>query len=80
MANVLVIRELAARSFANDPPHFHYVASIGNAERREDVLLDQKDGHALLADFAQNIEKLVDDDRRQTEGSVHPPSADAGPT
>jgi hypothetical protein len=64
---------------------FHDVAPVRDAEGINDVLLDNQDGQAPLADFLHFGEYLLDDLRSQAErrlveheqsGLVHQPAGD----
>ena len=46
---------------------FQHVAAVGQLQRLVGVLLDEEDGHPLLAQLFNGVEDLLNDDRRQTE-------------
>ena len=47
---------------------FQHIAAIRQLQRLIRVLLDEEDGHSLLAQLFDGIENLLDNDRRQTQG------------
>ncbi len=46
---------------------FHHIAAIGQLERLVGVLLDQEDGYAISAQLFDDVEDLLNDDRRQSQ-------------
>src|SRR5947209_1174373 len=54
----------------DDAPGLHDIAAVGDTEGGEDVLLDEKHGHAFPAYVGQHAQKLVDDDGGETEAHL----------
>src|SRR5207248_1543676 len=65
--NVGAFEEHLGRPFLDDAPGLQDVAAMGHGECLGGVLLDQQDGRALSVDVTNDVEDLVDEDRRQSE-------------
>src|SRR4051794_11533677 len=65
-----IVAQHGDRAFANDSARFHDVAAVGDGESREDVLLDEEHGDALLADLDQHGEELIDHHRSESEAHL----------
>src|SRR3989440_7103633 len=65
--NVGAFEEHLGRAFLDDAPGLQHVAAIGDGEGLGGVLLDQQDGRALAVDVTNDVEDLVDEDRRQSQ-------------
>src|SRR3990172_8221660 len=60
--------ELLRGSVKGDPAAApHDVGAVGDLDRARGVLLDEEHRHAFLAELLENLEHLVDDQRRQPE-------------
>ena len=49
------------------PPHRMHVGAIGDLDRPRRVLLDEQDRHPFLLQLLEDLEDLVDDERREAE-------------
>src|SRR5919202_3079390 len=65
LANLLVLAQRLRVVVERNPPGFHDVAAVRDVERHERVLLDEKDRGALLVDLLDDLEDLLDEDRRE---------------
>src|SRR5262249_25433776 len=67
-AHLGVAQQLGASAGERDLAVDHHVAAMGELEGMVGVLLDQEDGHLLLlVDVADDLEDLLDDQRREAE-------------
>src|SRR5215216_4092457 len=48
-----------------DLPRLEHVAAVSGVERHQRVLLDEEDRRALRVDLADDLEDLLDEDRRE---------------
>lgn len=46
---MIVLKELSAFAFQHDPAVFQHVSPIGYVQSLPDILLDEKDGNAVVA-------------------------------
>src|SRR5262249_39650197 len=60
-------QELRRRPARDQAAALEDMSVVGDRERLGDVLLDQEDGHVLVADAPDERHHLVDEPRRQTE-------------
>src|SRR5262245_37837129 len=61
------VEQLLARAGQHDPSALHYVTAVRNLQRLPGILLDQKDGLALLAQLAKREEDARDEFRREAK-------------
>ena len=59
--------ELGAGALGGDPPGAQHIATVGDLERAQGVLLDDEDGAALLAQLDEQVEDRVDHHRGEAE-------------
>ena len=52
---------------AHDAAGFEHIAAVGDGQRQRGHLVDQQDGHAVVAQFGEHVEQFVDHRRRQAE-------------
>src|SRR5262249_11522653 len=62
--------ELGIGELVDDAAIFHHVVAIRNRRSEAKILLDQKDGEALLLEHADGLADLLDDDRGKTLGRL----------
>src|SRR3546814_20904596 len=67
LAHVVVDQQVGARIGQNDAARLQDVAAVGHLQRLMGVLFDQQYRYAFLADGADNVKNLADDQRSQTQ-------------
>src|SRR3954453_1103842 len=65
LADALVVCEARGGVRQCDAPGLEHVAAVGDLERRAGVLLHQQDRRPVLVDLLDDLEDLVDQDRRE---------------
>src|ERR1039457_2459028 len=61
-------QELRAGALHGDRSVDHHIAAVSELQRMKSVLLDEKDRQSLaLVEIGDDLEDLLDDERRQTE-------------
>ena len=59
--------DAVALSGAHDLAGFEHIAAVGNRQRQRRHLIDQQDRDALVAQFGEHVEQLVDHRRRKPQ-------------
>ena len=62
-----VVEQLFTAAAHDDVAVLQHVAAISQLQRLVGVLLDKEHGHAIFAQLLDDVEDLLDDDRRQTQ-------------
>ena len=65
LLNLLVLAQGLRVVGENDVPRLHHVAAVGRVEGHQRVLLDEEDGRSLVVDLTDDLEDLLDEDRRE---------------
>ena len=65
LANLLVVSSSFGLVREDDVAGLEDVAAVGGVERHQRVLLDEQDRRALRVDLADDLEDLLDEDRRE---------------
>ena len=66
----LVLFQLAGRPREGDLAAFDEIEPVGHLERHVGVLLDQQNGDPFRVQLADDVEDLLDDERRETDGRL----------
>ena len=67
---MFVLEEIPAYALEDDLAVFHHVAAISDLEGLLDILLDDEEGEARLADCLEDVEEPVYDYRGEAQGRL----------
>ena len=64
---MFVVEQVCAGAGEHNPPGFQDIGPVGDPERLVDVLLHEQNGDPLPVDLGDDVEDVLDEERRQSQ-------------